>query len=134
MPQDVVLQDNWLDPTDDQLRYFPVDYQDFWIAADVNSTWNYANNPNGSRSTSNSSRFYNPRFSRQPQPATYHYDFPNGDNPYYGWLVNTYVLNSGLGGAQFGFLCCATDTPSFLANVTSGDYYFLQKGYDSDFY
>lgn len=131
LPYDVALQDKWLDVNSPTLRYFPVDYQDFWIAADVNSTWNFANNPYGATTVQNPI-YKNPRYSHQPQPATYYYDWPNGRWPDYGWLINTYVAN-GWGYDGFGFLCCATDVPPFLSGVTSSDYYFLQKGSQSGF-
>lgn len=131
LPADVVLQDNWLDVTSTNLRYFPVDYQDFWIAADVNSTWNFANSPYGATTTQNPI-YKNPRYSHQPQPATYHYDWPNGRNASYGWLINTYVGTS-WGWTGYGFLCCATDVPQFLSGVTASDYFFLQKGSASNF-
>lgn len=131
LPEDVVLQDKWLDVTSPSLRYYPVDYQDFWIAADVNSTWNFANNPYGATTTQNPI-YRNPMYAYQPQPATYYYDWPNGRYPYYGWLINTYVPN-GWSYAGYGFLCCATDVPQFLSGVNATDYYFLQKGSASGF-
>ena len=63
LPEDVVLQDKWLDVASPTLRYFPVDYQDFWIAADVNSTWNFANNPYGATTVQNPI-YRNPRYPR----------------------------------------------------------------------
>ena len=116
------------------MRYFPVDYQDFWIAADVNSTWNFANNPRGSDVFANTAKFNNPRYPRQPQPSTYSYDWPNGMTPYYGWVINISINSNGLGsGDNYGFLSCATDTPAFLSSITTSDYYFLQKGSPSNF-
>lgn len=87
MPQDMALQDKFLDPADPGVRFFPLTFQDFWINMDVASTFAFIPS---NRNTVYTGGWKNPVLSRQPQPYTY-YQYGNAaanvNYPYSGCTV-----------------------------------------------
>lgn len=131
LPNDLALQEKFIDPADEDLRFFPVDYQDFWTCMDVNSAFKYMGTVRNSLYT----KWRNPYWPVQPQIATYQ-EYLNQDTiPYQGWNIKvdagySYGGNSFWWSHDWAYLCCATDAPGWLANVGTdkSSPYFATKG------
>ena len=129
LPYGLELQDYWLDPTDSNLQFTPIDYQSFWICQDVNSTFYYSmKGDNILRS-----KFSNPRYSYQPQSTSYTYS-PHSRNPMNGVAlvvrcISPYDMDGPYDGNACVYLCANTsDTPGFLAGLQVGQLSCIKNG------
>lgn len=111
---------SWQDQ--DEVRFLPVDFRDFWLCQDARATMYFA----GRRSATSygESQYCTPKLQRQPQEDNYSGNaIPNG-SPYAGhWVA---YMNSAVDHMSFyynltdnpyQFLCCESDAPGVLSAV-----------------